>query len=152
MPPALCLPISWQTPGNGPFLTVFMGEVTSGQEIKKRRWVQHWPVVILTELVCCKSRDQLRSLLTLNWGFSLPFFLFFSVLIDHSFFLSKSQPTKDICERIFCSNPGIKKLCDTQLYACMWFPPFRRPLWLLSHLHAQTYIAFDLVTRCDLAH
>ena len=113
MPPALCLPISWQPLGNGPFLTVFigLGEVMSGQEIRKWCWVQHWPVVFLPELVCSRSWDQLCSLLTLNCFFLLfCLFLFFSLLIDHSFFLSKSQPTKDTCERIFCSYPGIKKL------------------------------------------
>ena len=128
------------------------GDVRSGNQ----------KVMLGTALTCCLSywaslQQVVRSTL-LPTHFELFFFLlfclflFFSLLIDHSFFLSKSQPTKDICERIFCSYPGIKKLCDTQLYACMWFTPFRRPLWLLSHLHKQTYIAFDLVTCCDLAH
>ena len=63
-----------------------------GSRNQKRRWVLHWRGVILTDLGHGRSRDRLRSILSLNCGttfhrFLINHWVFFSVFFFSSFSL-----------------------------------------------------------------
>ena len=136
-----------------------------GSRNQKRRWVLHWRGVILTDLGHGRSRDRLRSILSLNCGTT-----FHRFLINHCFlllffcflcFLLLLSPEETMYGKainfvaVMLQNQNRKRY---QYWYTVRFTCFcRRCSWMFHHCvvcneDIQSNLTFDFVPRRHLAH